>query len=81
MKHLCKLILVPDIGLRSFKNLFCIVLFKGGLATKKRAVDFYKKGINELETGLQISCDEEGTRLSVFKCSLERISVKIDLSQ
>lgn len=32
----------------------------GGLATKKRAVDFYKKGINELETGLQISCDEEG---------------------
>jgi len=41
--------------------LFCTVLFKGGLATKKRAVDFYKKGINELETGLQISCDEEGT--------------------
>ncbi|KAJ7376494.1 hypothetical protein OS493_034230 [Desmophyllum pertusum] len=32
----------------------------GGLTTKKRAVDFYKKGINELEIGLQISCDEEG---------------------
>lgn len=32
----------------------------GGLASKKRAVDFYKKGMNELEIGLQISCDEEG---------------------
>lgn len=32
----------------------------GGLATKKRAVDFYRKGIHELEVGLQISCDEEG---------------------
>lgn len=32
----------------------------GGLASKKRAVDFYKKGISELEIGLQIFCDEEG---------------------
>ena len=35
-------------------------LFTGGLVSKKRAVDFYKKGISELEIGLQISCDEEG---------------------
>lgn len=33
---------------------------EGGLVSKKRAVDFYKKGISELEIGLQISCDEEG---------------------
>ena len=37
-----------------------IILFTGGLVSKKRAVDFYKKGISELEIGLQISCDEEG---------------------
>ena len=36
------------------------MLFTGGLVSKKRAVDFYKKGISELEIGLQISCDEEG---------------------
>ena len=36
------------------------ILFTGGLVSKKRAVDFYKKGISELEIGLQISCDEEG---------------------
>ncbi|CAH3179806.1 unnamed protein product [Porites evermanni] len=33
---------------------------EGGLVSKKRAVDFYKKGISELEIGLQISCDEKG---------------------
>ncbi|KAL9952617.1 hypothetical protein ACROYT_G039893 [Oculina patagonica] len=32
----------------------------GGLTAKKRAVDFYKKGVSELEIGLQICCDEEG---------------------
>lgn len=65
----------PDIT----QELILYFTIQGGLTTKKRAVDFYKKGINELETGLQISCDEEGT--SVFKCSWKRISVKIDLSQ
>ena len=39
------------------------ILFTGGLVSKKRAVDFYKKGISELEIGLQISCDEEGMYL------------------
>lgn len=51
-------------------NLFCTVLFTGGLATKKRAVDFYKKGINELETGLQISCDGEGIVHVLVQCYL-----------
>ena len=50
-------------------NLFCTVLFTGGLATKKRAVDFYKKGISELETGLQISCDGEGTCTVHVQCT------------
>ncbi|XP_022808307.1 spastin-like isoform X1 [Stylophora pistillata] len=32
----------------------------GGLSSKKRAVEFYKKGVYELETGLLINCDREG---------------------
>ena len=47
--------------MKSLQTCFVTVPFTGGLTTKKRAVDFYKKGINELETGLQINCDEEGT--------------------
>ena len=37
-----------------------LLFFEGGLAAKKRAVDFYKKGVHELEIGLQISCNEKG---------------------
>ncbi|XP_058954902.2 spastin-like [Pocillopora verrucosa] len=32
----------------------------GGLSSKRRAVEFYRKGIGEMETGLQINCDGEG---------------------
>lgn len=50
-----------------------VFLFKGGLTTKKRAVDFYRKGLSELESGLQINCDEKGNcnKLSVNKNHLQ----------
>lgn len=54
-----------------------LVQFKGGLTTKKRAVDFYKKGINELEIGLQISCGEEGTYMYSVCLSYETVIIII----
>lgn len=47
----------------------------GGLQSKKRAVEFYKKGINELELGLAISCEEDGRYNIVHVSSTSRNSL------
>lgn len=42
---------------------------KGGLSSKRRAVEFYRKGIDEMETGLQINCDGEGMLYQLINLS------------
>lgn len=53
----------------------------GGLTTKKRAVDFYRKGLSELESGLQINCDENGVEWEKAKKLQDKMRSNLESSR
>ena len=51
----------------SYAKYFCVIL--GNCEAKAKAVEWYRKGIDELRKGIHIVCDEEGInpKLHVIK--------------
>ncbi|KAK3704922.1 hypothetical protein QZH41_016745 [Actinostola sp. cb2023] len=54
---------------------------QGTLESKKRAVDFYQKGINELEAGLMIGCTGRGDEYDRTRRLQEKMEGSLDNSQ